>query len=124
VQSRVDFRRLRMAAEIKRVGMVIGLKEERSAEYFALHAPESPGVRKLLKAANMRNFSIFVTRFPDNRLYLFGYYEYVGSDFDSDQSWLAEQIENRAWLAQCDPMQSPLSGSDSWQLMDTVYFNE
>jgi len=61
--------------QVKRIGMVIEVKADRLAEYKALHADSHPGVRDLLSAAHIQNFSIYVNRFPDGKLYLFGVQE-------------------------------------------------
>ena len=42
---------------ITRIGMAIGVKEDRLDEYRAVHADDHPGVRDLLAKAHMRNFS-------------------------------------------------------------------
>ena len=62
-------------SEIRRFGMVIGIRPERLEEYRELHADSHPGVRDLLHAAHMRSFSIYLQRLPDGHHYLFGYYE-------------------------------------------------
>ena len=108
---------------VKRVGMVIGLREDRISEYKALHADDHPGVRDLLSAASMRNFSIFLERMPDGKLYLFGCYEYHGEDYEADMARLAAEDRNGEWLAMTDPMQIPFPGQSGWKLMERVYFN-
>ncbi len=107
---------------VRRFGQVIGLRPEKVDEYKALHA--GPGVRDLLRQANLHNFSIFLKRLDDGRCYEFAYYEYTGSDFEADMAWLAAQPGNQAWLAQCDPLQIPLVGERSWASMDEIFFNE
>lgn len=107
--------------QIRRFGMVIGLREEHATAYVALHA--GPGVRDLLIAANIRNFSIFLHRLPDGKLYEFGYYEYVGSDYDADMAALAAHPRNAEWLSLCDPMQLPLPGETGWTEMEEVFHN-
>ena len=107
----------------KRMGMVIGIREENVDAYRELHAVSNPGVRDLLEKANMRNFSIFLYRLPDGKLYLFGYYEYVGDDYEADMNHLATEPRNTEWLALCDPMQIPLPGHKGWSVMSEVYHN-
>jgi len=41
------------------MGMVIGIKPDKIAEYKQLHADSNPGVRDLLRKYNMKSFSIF-----------------------------------------------------------------
>jgi L-rhamnose mutarotase len=108
----------------KRVGMVIGIKPEVIEEYKKLHADDNPGVRDLLKKANFANFSIFIHQFDDGKYYLFGYYEYTGTDFEKDMEELAKEERNIEWLKVCDPMQIPFEGEDSWSEMEQVYYLE
>lgn len=107
---------------IRRVGMVIGLRDEAVEEYRRLHADDEPGVRDLLSKYHIRNFSIFLHRLPDGQLYEFAYFEYVGNDLERDQAALAAEPRNQAWLARCDPMQRPLPGADSWARMEEIYY--
>jgi len=108
---------------IKRVGMVIGVRDDRVEEYRAVHADTHPGVRDLLSAAHMRNFSIFLDRLPDGKLYLFGYYEYDGDDYEADMARLDSEPRNKEWLAMTAPMQIPFPGQKGWKIMDEVYHN-
>lgn len=103
--------------------MVIGLREEHAEAYRALHADDHPGVRELLSEAHLKNFSIFLARLPDGKLYLFGYYEYHGVDYEADMAALNAEPRNSEWLAMTDPMQLPLPGESSWRLMEEVYHN-
>jgi len=109
--------------KIKRIGMVIQLKEEMIEEDRKIHATDNQGVRDLLNKYNMTNFSIFLHRLDDGNYYEFGYYEYVGDDFEVDMKKLAAEPRNQAWLEVCDPMQIPLEGYKSWADMELVYFN-
>ena len=109
---------------VKRVAMVIGIREDRLAEYRELHEDTQPGVRDLLSQVHMRNFSIFLATMPDDRPYLFGYYEYVGSNYQADMAKLAAEPRNAEWLAMTDPMQIPLPGKSTWKIMEEVYHND
>ncbi len=108
---------------VLRIGMVIGLHDEAEDAYRRLHADDEPGVRDLLRAYHLRNFSIFLQRLPDGRLYEFAYAEYTGDDYERDMAALDAEPRNRAWLARCDPMQRPLPGATSWTVMESVYHN-
>jgi len=119
MQSREDH--LTATGSTRRFGMLIGLREECANDYVALHA--GPGVRDLLAAANIRNFSIFLHRLPDGRLYEFGYYEYAGENYEADMAALAAHPRNTEWLALCDPMQLPLPGETGWAEMNQVFYN-
>ena len=110
------------AKQVKRVGMVVGINPEHIEHYKALHADDNPGVRDLLTKYNMHNFSIFLQEI-DGKWYEFGYYEYMGDDFEGDMAKLAEEPRNIEWLEVCDPMQIPLPGAEGWTEMEQVYFN-
>jgi len=109
--------------EVKRVGMVIGLKSDVIDQYKRLHADDHPGVRDLLEKYHMHNFSIFLQKMPDGKWYEFGYYEYTGDDFEGDMAKMDAEPRIVEWLKQCDPMQKPLPGSDGWTVMDRAYYN-
>lgn len=109
--------------DVKRVGMVIKIKPENLEKYKALHADSVSGVRDLLNKYNLRNFSIFMIKLEDGQFYEFGYYEYWGSDFETDMHNLNNEPRNKAWLELCDPMQIPLEGEVSWKKMEGIYFN-
>ncbi len=108
---------------IKRVGMVIGIKPDKIEEYKKLHSDSNPGVRDLLTKYHIHNFSIFLQKI-DGKWYEFGYYEYTGDDYEDDMAKLAAEPRNKAWLAVTDPMQIPLPGSKGWTVMEQVYFNK
>ncbi|MBT3273132.1 MAG: L-rhamnose mutarotase, partial [Spirochaetales bacterium] len=102
---------------------VVGIKKDRIEDYKKIHADSFPGVRDLITAAHMKNFSIFIEVLPDGKNYLFGYYEYTGTDYESDMARMAEEPRNRQWLEETDRMQIPLPGCESWKIMSKVYYN-
>jgi len=110
-------------AHVQRIGMVIGIKPDKISAYEALHAASNPGVRDLLTKYHMHNFSIFIHQLDDGKYYLFGYYEYTGSDYQADMAKLATEPRNQQWLSTTDPLQIPLSGEKSWAMMQEVYHN-
>jgi L-rhamnose mutarotase len=104
-----------------KMGMVIGLKPERVAEYKALHAAPWPEMDAALKAAHIHDYSIFLKE-PENLL--FGVWDYRGSDYEGDMKRLGEKSVTRRWLALTDPCQSPLASARAgewWSVMDCVY---
>lgn len=109
---------------VRRIGMVIGIKPEKLAEYKSLHGDSNPGVRDLLRKYHVRNFSIFVRQLDDGNYYLFGYYEYTGRDYQADMARLGNEERNMKWLAVTDPMQIPLKGEKGWAMMQEVYHND
>jgi L-rhamnose mutarotase len=111
------------ASHSQRIGMVIGIKPNKISAYEALHAASNPGVRDLLTKYHMHNFSIFIHQFDDGKYYLFGYYEYTGTDYKADMAKLSAEPRNQQWLSTTDPLQIPLSGEKSWAMMQEVYHN-
>lgn len=106
---------------IQRMGMCIGLRAEKLAEYKRLHASVWPGILARIAACNIRNYTIFL-REPEN--ILFGYWEYVGRDFAADMASMAEDPATRRWWALCMPCQVPLSSraeGEWWASMQEVF---
>ena len=110
--------------KVRRVGMVIMVKPERIAEYKALHADSNPGVRELLRQYHLRNFSIYMRQLDDGKHYLFGYYEYDGTDFEADMAKLNTEPRNKEWNSVTKAMQIPLKGERSWAVMEEVYHDD
>jgi L-rhamnose mutarotase len=108
---------------VQRIGMVIGIKPDGISAYETLHAASNSGVRDLLQKYHMQNFSIFMHKLDDGKYYLFGYYEYTGTDYKADMAKLGAEPRNQEWLSVTDPMQVPLAGEQSWAMMKEVYHN-
>src|ERR1700678_1082369 len=104
-------------SNVQRIGMVIGVKADQLSAYEALHAASNSGVRDLLEKYHMHNFSIYIHKLDDGKYYLFGYYEYTGTDYKADMQKLAAEPRNQKWLSVTSAMQAPLSGEQSWAMM-------
>jgi len=116
-----------MAEGIKRYGQVIEIRQDKIAEYKALHANTHKGVRHLLEKHNIHNYSIFMHRLNDDRYYLFAYFEYTGEDFDADMQSLKNNPENQDWWKLTDPCQIPINNrgpEEKWAQMEQVYHND
>jgi len=111
------------SSNVQRVGMVIGIKADQISAYEALHAASNSGVRDLLENYHMHNFSIYMRQLDDGKYYLFGYYEYTGTDYKADMERLGAEPRNQRWLSVTSPMQVPLSGEQAWAMMKEVYHN-
>ena len=106
---------------MQRMGMMIGLRPEKVAEYKELHAAAWPGVLARITASNIRNYTIFL-REPEN--ILFGTWEYHGTDFAADMAAIAAHPVTRDWWALTDPCQVPLdtrSEGEWWATMEEVF---
>ena len=87
---------------MRRFGQVIRVRPERIEEYERLHAAPWPGVLAAIRAANIRNYSIY--RHGDQ---LFAYFEYEGEDFAADMAAMAADPVIRQWWTLTDAMQDP-----------------
>src|SRR5210317_615497 len=93
---------------MQRYGMVIGVKEEKLDEYKLLHAAVWPDVLKMITECNIKNYSIYLRKLPDDKHYLFSYFEYTGDDFDADCAKMAADETTQKWWDVCMPCQEPL----------------
>lgn len=109
---------------MRRMGMVIGLKPEKVAEYKKLHAEAWPGVLAMISACGIANYSIFLKE-PENLL--FGYWEYAGEDFEADAARMAADPLTRKWWDVCMPCQAPLETrgeGEWWAMMEEVFHHD
>jgi L-rhamnose mutarotase len=106
---------------MQRMGMVIGLAPGKAAEYKHLHAAVWPEILELISACNITNYSIYLKE-PENLL--FGYWEYVGEDFEADMRKMADNPRNKEWWSVCMPCQRPLetrAEGEWWAMMEEVF---
>lgn len=85
---------------VRREAFTVGVRPEKRDEYLELHRNVWPAVEQALRDANIRNYSIFIV--GDQ---LFGYWEYVGDDYDGDMARLDADPTTREWLTHTDPCQ-------------------
>jgi L-rhamnose mutarotase len=71
--------------------------------------------------------SLFDAYFKCNRPALFSYFEYFGSDFDSDMAKMAADPTTQKWWDVCKPCQRPLESRNSgewWANMEEVFHQD
>ncbi|MBM7494698.1 L-rhamnose mutarotase [Micromonospora luteifusca] len=90
---------------------MIRLRPEQRETYLRLHAAVWPSVEQTLREANFRNYTIFL-----HGDLLFGYYEYVGDDYDADLRFIAADPQTQEWWKLTDPCQESIAepGSGDW----------
>ena len=113
--------------KVQRYGSVIGIKKEKIAEYKQLHAECWSGVLKMVEQCNIRNYSIYLGELEEDKYYLFGYFEYVGDDFDADMAKMAADPTTQKWWDRCMPCQIPLDNrkeGDWWMSMEEVFHTD
>lgn len=81
-----------------RFGQVGKLKQEKIAEYEALHAAPWPEVLQTIHDCNLRNYSIF----RENE-YVFAYFEYVGEDYGADMAKMEADPVTQKWWQHTKP---------------------
>lgn len=107
---------------MRRYGMVIKVRPEKLDEYKRLHAAVWPGVLKMIRECNMRNYSIY---FKDGLL--FSYFEYLGNDFDADMAKMAADPTTQEWWKVTAPCQEPLETrgeKEWWANMEEVFHSD
>ena len=109
---------------MQRMGMLIGLQPDKITEYKRLHSAVWPEVLGKITECNITNYSIFLKE-PENLL--FGYWEYVGTDFEADMARMAEDPRTQEWWAVCGPCQKPFDTSKKgewWSMMESVFHHD
>ena len=110
--------------KVTRYGHVIGLRPEKLEEYKQLHADVWPGVLKMIKECNIRNYSIYLGELEKGKYYLFGYFEYTGDDFEADMAKMAADPTTQKWWTFCEPCQAPIptrKEDEWWANMEEVF---
>jgi L-rhamnose mutarotase len=107
---------------MQRYGSVIGVRPEKFEEYKAYHAAVWPEILDMIRACNIRNYSIY---HKDNNL--FSYFEYVGDDFKADMAKMAADPKTQEWWAVMMPMQVPWqtrAEGEWWAEMEEVFHTD
>ncbi len=107
---------------IQRFGMAARLEPEKREEYLELHRNVWPGVEGMITECGIRNFTIFVRGDV-----IFGYFEYVGDDYEADQVRMAQDATTQEWWARTAPCQLPFddaSGEPNWQPLDEAWHQD
>jgi L-rhamnose mutarotase len=107
---------------MRRFGQIIKLKPERIGEYVELHAAVWPAVAKAITRSHIKNYSIYLR---DETL--FGYFEYVGSDFDADMAEMAANPGIQKWWDVCKPCMLPVENREEgewWADMEEIFHQD
>jgi len=102
-----------------RYGSVLKIRPESIQSYKEYHARVWPEVLDMIRKCHIRNYSIYL---KDE--YLFGYFEYYGTDFQADMARMAADPKTQEWWAIMDPMQQPLETrkpGEWWAAMEEVF---
>ncbi len=102
-----------------RYGMVIRIKEGCEESYRRYHAAVWPEVLAMIRECHIQNYSIYQ---KDNLL--FSYFEYNGSDYETDMAKMAAHPKTQEWWAIMGPMQEPVptrKDGEWWAEMQEVF---
>lgn len=109
---------------VQRFGSIIGVKPDKLDDYRELHTDPWPEINQALKAANIRNYSIYLTQLDDGNWMLFSHFEYTGHDFEADMKAMAEMDCVKRWWKETAPCQTPLDSrreGDWWKALEEAY---
>lgn len=106
---------------MRRFGQIIKIDPSRLDEYVAYHANIWPEIADALRAADIRNYSIYVE--GDT---LFGYFEYHGPDgeYDARMAAVAAAPRMREWWDVMEAMQRPVptrAEGEWWKTLPEVF---
>jgi len=104
---------------LTRYGMVIRLRPEHEEAYKAAHRAVPDGVLRMIKACNIRNYSIYLRNST-----LYSYFEYTGADYAADMAKMAADPATQEWWSRMGPMQWPLDDrapGEWWAAMEEVF---
>jgi L-rhamnose mutarotase len=108
---------------VKRYGQVIGIRPALVDSYKLIHKHAWPEVLKAIRRGNIRNYPIYMTTLGE-KVYIFGYMEYVGSDFDADMQEIDSDPATKAWIKFTDEVcQLPIptrQDGEWWANMENV----
>ena len=105
-----------------RIGVTIGIKEDKIEEYKKLHAKVWPEVLENLTELNFKNYSIYL-----HNNVLFGYMEYHGNDIQRDNQLMANNKKAQEWWSVCGPYQTSDPNRKKgkwWSVMEEVFHHE
>lgn len=103
------------AAGVRRVAQLVELKPDEQQRYREMHAEVWPEVVAALKRAHVRNYSIFLAEI-DGKKCLLSYFEYTGSNFETDMATIAADPTTRdKWWPITDACQLRLPGTPAGQ---------
>lgn len=102
-----------------RRGEMVLIKPEGLEAYKRYHLSPLPGVNEMIRACNIRNYSIY-----QRGETMFAYYEYVGDDFEADMAKMAADPATQGWWDLVKPLMQPLPDrkeGEFWAGMEEVY---
>jgi L-rhamnose mutarotase len=107
---------------MKRYGSIIKVRPEAIEKYKRYHAAVWPEILEMIRRCNIRNYSIYL---KDD--FLFGYFEYHGSDYAADMKKMAADSKTQEWWSVMMPMQQPLetrAKGEWWAEMEEVFHTD
>jgi L-rhamnose mutarotase len=114
-----------MEGGVRFFGGVVELKGEKEKLYRELHSNTWEEVLAAIHKANIRNYHIFRSELG-GKIYLFSYFEYVGTDAEADFAGIAEDPTTRdKWWPITDGCQERIPGTpegEQWMGLESVFY--
>jgi L-rhamnose mutarotase len=107
---------------MERFGAVIRLKQDTLEEYKKYHKNVWLEVLDTIRKCNIWNYSIY---YKDG--FLFGYFEYHGTDIRADMEKMVADPKTQEWWSIMKPMQIPLDTrgeGEWWAEMEEVFHTD
>lgn len=104
---------------MRRIGMAIRIKPEFLEDYITLHKAPTPELLMALETSNIRNNTVFHT--AD---FLFNYFEYDGTDFESDWTKYTESKVVKEFFVKMKGFFLPIGENfpkTGWTIMNEVF---
>lgn len=104
---------------VSRHAFVVRVVPEKREEYLELHRAVWPRVEEAMSENGIRNYSIYII---DD--VLFGYYEYVGDDYEADMARVQADEVSQKWWTYTDPCQVPFGNAPDgvlWREMELAW---
>ena len=114
-------------SKVQRFGTVVGVRPRMVDSYVLIHKYTWPEVLQKIYEGNLREFSIYLYELAD-KYYIFGYYEYVGDDFQADMAMVDNDPATKAWIKFTDegcqlPIPTRAEG-EWWAVMEEIFHSD
>lgn len=114
------------ADKVQRYGMVIGVKPDMVDAYKYIHKHAWPEVLDAIERGHIRNYPIYMTEIEE-KVYIFGYFEYVGDDFAGDMAAIDNNPATLAWIkftdAACQVPIPTRKEGEWWADMKQIFYH-
>lgn len=116
-----------MKTGVKRLACLSEVKPDSVDQCRKLYGNPDPRVRAALKAAHVRNHTVYLKKIEDKTC-LYSYLEYGGRDFAADMACLEAKPAVKAWRSACAACMIPVpkvsNAVNPWVEVEEVFFTD